>query len=353
MKKKKYRVGAVLLIVLMGGIAYFAMRSRYEVHFRKIAMDVDQKTIYIPTGSRLEDVADLLAQHHILDQQLFLRTAEQLNYTDAKVEPGKYSVSNGMKVKALIYGLKNGNQELKDVRIAFHHCRSTAEMAGRVARTIEADSSALIDYIHRPSTLLHYGLNKATVMTMFLPDTYEVGEWDTSPEEFVAFMARQFSAFWQDEKNDREAKLRQLQLNRSEVITLASIIESEQGIFQQEWKTIAGLYLNRVRKHWKLESDPTAKYCWGEELDGVQRLLNKHMKKDCPYNTYLHPGLPPGPICIPSKGAIDAVLNADRHDYFFMCARPDNSGLHRFSHTLNEHRRNARLFWKYMNERGK
>jgi len=121
---------------------------------------------------------------------------------------------------------------------------------------------------------------------------------------------------------------------------------------QKEWPIIAGLYLNRVRLNMRLQSDPTAKFCWGNELDGVQRLLDVHMQKDCPYNTYLYAGLPPGPIRIPSKKAIDAVLNAEDHDYLYMCAAPDNSGLHNFASNYNDHLKNAKLWWRFAKERG-
>jgi len=101
----------------------------------------------------------------------------------------------------------------------------------------------------------------------------------------------------------------------------------------------------------KLESDPTFKFCWGTQLDTVQRLLNEHRQIDCPYNTYLYPGIPPGPIRIPSKNAIDAILNAEQHNYLYMCAQPNSSGFHNFAETYSQHLENARKFWKYMDER--
>jgi len=129
-------------------------------------------------------------------------------------------------------------------------------------------------------------------------------------------------------------------------------LEAEQSINVSEWKTIAGLYLNRLKIGMLLQSDPTAKFCWGDELEGVTRLLRVHMQKDCPYNTYIYGGLPPGPIRMPSKKAMDAVLNYDAHNYLYMCAKPDNSGLHNFASTLSQHNANAAKWRAYAREQG-
>jgi UPF0755 protein len=194
-----------------------------------------------------------------------------------------------------------------------------------------------------------YGFNDATITTLFLSDTYEVGEWDMTAEKFVDRMADEYKKFWTPE---RKSKAEKLNLEQSEIATLASIIEAEQGINTQEWKTIAGLYLNRIRIGMLLQSDPTAKFCWGDELEGVQRLLRIHMQIDCPYNTYIYRGLPPGPNRMASKKAMDAVLNAEEHKYLYMCAKPDNSGLHNFAASYNQHLANARKFSAYMRSRG-
>jgi UPF0755 protein len=292
---KKGVIGLVVIGIL-GIVGYIFGKPMYDLHFSTIDYSGDDKVIYISTGSSLSDVADIIAEENILKKNDFQSYSEKLDFTDEKVEPGKYKVSGGMKIKELIYGLKNGNQEIKDVSITFNNCKDIYDIAGKVAPTIEADSASIADYIMNPETINKYGFKEETICAMFLPDTYEVGEWDMTAEDFVQFMADKFKEFWGDEGLGRGSKLDALNLSQSEVATVASIIEAEQGIVQQEWPTIAGLYLNRVRKGMRLESDPTAKFCWGDELDGVQRLLDVHMQRDCPYNTYLYAGLPPGPI---------------------------------------------------------
>jgi UPF0755 protein len=159
-------------------------------------------------------------------------------------------------------------------------------------------------------------------------------------------MAKEFKNFWTPE---RMAKLNKVGLTApSEAVTLASIVYSEQSKNAQEWPIIAGLYLNRIKQGIKLQSDPTFKFCWGDQLKGVQRLLAVHRDVDCPYNTYKIQGLPPGPIYLPPVGVVDAVLNATKHNYIFMCAKPDYSGTHNFTASGAEHIQNASAFQRWL-----
>jgi UPF0755 protein len=144
-------------------------------------------------------------------------------------------------------------------------------------------------------------------------------------------------------------KLKTVGLNApSEAVTLASIVYSEQSRRAEEWPVIAGLYLNRIKQGVKLQSDPTFKFCWGDQLKGVQRLLAVHRDIDCAYNTYKIKGLPPGPIYLPPVGVVEAVLNPDKNDYIFMCAKPDYSGTHNFTASGAEHAKNATAFQNWL-----
>lgn len=344
--KKLIGLGLLVGIVVVG---FVVGKPYYDLHFGTVQFSGEDKLIYVPSGSSLNDLGTILEAEDVIAQADFISYAGKLDFTDNKVEPGKYQVTNGMKVKNLIYGFKNGNQEIKDVRITFNNCKDIYEMAGKVAPDIEADSTEIVSYIMHPETMEKYGFEEQTIMALFLPDTYEVGEWDITAEEFVSHMAEEYKKFWTAERKEKAAEIG---ASQSGIATLASVIEAEQSINAVEWKTIAGLYINRFKRGIKLESDPTAKYCWGDELEGVTRILYVHLEKDCPYNTYIYPGLPPGPIRIPSKKAMDAVLNYEHHNYLFMCARPDNSGLHNFAATNAQHEANARKWRAYAAARG-
>lgn len=334
----------LLLLVVGAGTAAFIGYPKYQLHFTTANLIADNVEVYIPTGSTLSTVNNLLVENGIFESgEDFTKYASEFGLDNSNIEPGKYRFSDGQKLKYVIYGLKNGNQEVKDAKIVFTYSQNIASMVSKIHASIEADSAELVDYITSDSVIKKYGFTAETMMTLFLPDTYEVGEWDMSAAEFVAFMAKQFKAFWTPE---RLAKANKLDLSQSETATLASIVMAEQSKLEDEWPIIAGLYINRLQQGIKLESDPTFKFCWGDELNGVERLLFKHRDKDCPYNTYIYAGLPPGPIMLVSKKAIDAVLNYQKHNYIFMCAVGDGTSKHNFASNYAKHLRNAAIFRK-------
>jgi UPF0755 protein len=169
---------------------------------------------------------------------------------------------------------------------------------------------------------------------MFIPDTYEF-YWTTTAEEFANRMKLEYDKFWNTE---RRKKAEEIKLSPAEVTTLASIVQAETAK-NEEQKRIAGLYMNRLKRGQLLQADPTVKYAVGDF--SLKRILNAHLEIDSPYNTYKYAGLPPGPINFPETTAIDAVLNYEKHNYLYMCAKEDFSGYHNFAVTFDEHSRNA------------
>lgn len=152
--------------------------------------------------------------------------------------------------------------------------------------------------------------------------------------------------FWTD---DRREKARKLGLTPVEVATLASIVE-EESAKPDEYPAIARLYMNRLKKGMLLQADPTVKYATGNFA--LRRITGEHLRTPSPYNTYLHPGLPPGPLRTPSKSTIDRVLSAPAHTYLYMCAKEDFSGYHNFASDYATHTANARRYQKELNRRG-
>ena len=130
---------------------------------------------------------------------------------------------------------------------------------------------------------------------------------------------------------------------------MASIIDEETNM-GDEMATIAGVYINRIKSGMPLQADPTVKFSLGDPT--MKRILHKHLSTDSPYNTYLHKGLPPGPIRMPSARAIDAVLDYQHHNYLYFCAKPDFSGYHAFAKTYSEHLRNAAAYSKALDVAG-
>ena len=151
-------------------------------------------------------------------------------------------------------------------------------------------------------------------------------------------MRREYDRFWTSER-DRLRK--RSGLSRTEVMTLASIVYEETRR-SDEMPRVAGVYVNRLRKGIPLQADPTVKYAMQDFA--LRRILHKHLKYPSPYNTYINKGLPPSPICMPGKDAIEAVLHFEDHDYIFFCARPEFDGYHNFAKTYAEHLANARAY---------
>lgn len=312
-------------------------------------------TLLIQEDLSADSLAGFLISKGVLkEKKQFLKQVEKQGLSNEVFDAGKYVVLSGTKIPDLVHGFSRGENghgiaELK-VKVIFNRCKTIEDIGMNISKCISADSASLVDYITSPQTLSKYSFTLQQIPALFLPDEYEL-YYDTDAEEFVAFMAEQFKNFWTEE---RKSKLKNIGLSYpSQATTLASIVYSEQGKIASEWSTITRLYLNRIQKGMKLQSDPTFKFCWGSQLNGVQRLRAKHRDIDCEYNTYRINGLPPGPICIVPKKVIEAVLTPDDNNYLFMCAKPDYSGEHNFTHSDVVHVKNATEYQRWLNKEGK
>ena len=320
----------------------------YELYSRVyqpniVLPDNTEKYIYIPTSAEFHDVVKVLSENGLLiNANSFEWLAKQKKYT-SNIKAGRYKINRALNNNDLVNLLRSGKQT--PIKGTFNNLRNKEQLAGRIASQIEADSLSIINYITDTTFLNKLQLTSYNVACLFIPNTYEF-YWNTSVEGFVNRMVKEYSSFW---NSSRKKKAAAIKLNYYQVSALASIVEKEQNIKRDERPEIAGLYLNRLKKRMKLESDPTLIFALNDF--SIKRVLNKDKKVDSPYNTYKHKGLPPGPICIPSINAIDAVLNASDNKYIFMCAKEDFSGYHNFAKTYAKHLINARKYQKALNKR--
>ncbi|MCB9192484.1 MAG: endolytic transglycosylase MltG [Flavobacteriales bacterium] len=337
---KKIVAIIVVIIVCLGGVSAWELYSM--IYRSNVEFKADEKYFYIPTGSSFQEVSNALVEGGILlNQASFDWVAEQKNYK-LNVKAGRYKLERGMNNNELVNLLRSGEQE--PVMITFNNVRFKEELAGKVASYIEADSTQIISLLNDSDYANNFGFNTTTLFTLFLPNTYEFW-WNTSADEFVERMAAEYKKFWTAE---RKQKANKLGLSQSEVSILASIVQKE-TTKNDEKPTVAGVYLNRLKKGMLLQADPTLVYA-NKDFE-ARRVLNWHKEIDSPYNTYKYKGLPPGPICLPSIQSIDAVLNAKSHSYLYFCAKADGSGYHSFASTYNEHLKNAREFQRELNKR--
>lgn len=338
-KKKKSRIFRffillfIIVILLMAGAGYYL----YNLVFNPNVWTPEGKdiAIYVPTGSDYDDLKLILYKKGlVVHRKDFEWWAEQKKLPD-KVHPGKYMIKNNMNNNVLVDLLRSGDQT--PVKVVFNNLRNIYQLAGTVSRQIEADSASIASLLNDTTLLKSYGLTKETVSTLFIPNTYEF-YWNTSAKDFINRMHEEYNNFW---NSYRTSRAEAIGLTKSEVVTLASIVEKETNK-NDEKAAIAGVYMNRLKYGWRLQADPTVVYATGDF--GIRRVLNVHKKVDSPYNTYRHLGLPPGPICISSIASIDAVLNYNDDGYFYFCAKDDLSGYHVFAKTGIQHNRNAKKY---------
>jgi UPF0755 protein len=328
-------LGLVVMVILV-----YNLYSRIFV--TNVSMEAEQVLFYIPTGSGFEFVMEGLEQKGIIENRKSFRWVALKKEYDTNVKPGRYKIRNGLSNNDLVNMLRLGNQD--PVMVVFNNVRSLNHMAGKVASYFETDSANFANYLSDSELPSKYGFEMATFTSMFIPETYEFF-WTTSPEDFTERMNREYEKFWE---GGRDRKAKKLEMTRAEVVTLASIVD-EETLYNDENAKVAGVYLNRLEKGIPLQADPTLKFA----LDDFsrQRILNKDKEIDSPYNTYKFKGLPPGPITIPSVSAIDGVLDYEKHNYLFFCAKADFSGYHAFARNYSQHQKNAREYQRVLNKR--
>lgn len=334
MRRRRKSYGLLMIIIVVIGIVAVFFARNYLYISKPIIKTADGQdvSLYIPTNADYQYVKNELISLNVLkSKNAFDWLAKRSNY-DENVHPGRYILTDGMTNQQLINMLRMGYQT--PVKVVFNNMRTVEQLAGRISDQIEADSISIINEINN---------NPDVDATTFIPNTYEF-YWNTDADDFVDKMIVEHKRFWNE---TRMQKAKDIRLTPRQVSILASIVDKE-TTKTSEMPRIAGVYLNRINKRWPLQADPTLVFALGDY--NIRRVLDVHKNIDSPYNTYKFAGLPPGPICIPSIAAIDAVLNAEKHNYYYFCAKDDLSGYHVFAKNITEHNRNAEKYRKALNK---
>ncbi|MFD2585272.1 endolytic transglycosylase MltG [Pedobacter vanadiisoli] len=335
---KKVAIIVALVVILIAG--YFALNI-YRLYFAPNITE-NQKYLYIKTGSSYDDLlAEIKKKDLVKSIGTFTAAATKMNLATS-VKPGRYRLKKGMTNRTLINMIKAGNQD--PVKLKFQNIRKKENFAAYLASNLEADSLSFINVLDSTALISKYGFNQDNVYAMFIPNTYEM-YWNISPVDFFERMHKEYDKFW---NADRKQKAASLNLTPAQVYTLASIVDAE-ALYDKEMPIIAGLYLNRLNKGILLQADPTVIFANNDFT--VKRVTGKLLQVQSLYNTYKYAGLPPGPIMMPSINAIDAVLNRDKNNYIYMCAKEDFSGYHNFAETKAEHEINAKKYREALNKR--
>lgn len=318
----------IILIIL--GILVVLCALGTIVLLKSSTPNAESRRLNLSEGTTYEALCDSL------DASATFRFMANILGLDERVRPGSYIVDPHMNELSLVRKLRNGQQD--PIRLTIGKFRTPQQ---------------LNEYLN--NKLMHKDFNiQLDSFHLILPDTYEV-YWTINPEQFMQRMEDEYNRFWTTEvgpQGELRCDLLELSDNgnaRLETMILASIVDEETNN-NAEKPLIASVYINRLERGMPLQADPTVKYAVGDFT--LKRILNKHLSVESPFNTYLHTGLPPAPICLPSKASIDAVINAKETNYLYFCASDKMDGTHRFAATLAEHNRNAAAFHSALNKRG-
>jgi UPF0755 protein len=338
--KKKIILIIAAIFILAAVISYSFYRKIYHKNV------TETTSIYIPSNADFDKLVSIL-EPHLANVKSFIWVAEKKKYVN-KIRAGKFRITEGMSNDMLINHLRGGKQET--ITLTFNNQDDFNKLAGRVAIQIEADSVSLLNAMQDEAFLISNGFDRSTAIAMYIPNSYDF-YWNTDAEKFRDKMLVEYQRFWND---SRIKKAKQQNLNPLQVTVLASIVQKETAVIEER-RTVAGLYLNRLKEFWPLQADPTIifalKQVYGQDKE-YKRVLKKDLSIDSPYNTYANFGLPPGPIGMPDISSIDAVLNPEKHDYYYMCASVEKIGYHKFAKTLKEHNINAAEYQKWVSKQG-
>lgn len=338
---KRVLLATILLGILVGGVfvAHF-----YRVFFASnTAFQTPTKEVLIPSENTKVAAYDTLSRV-VKRIDLFQQAATRKGYHPI---PGRFVLENGMNNNEMINRLRVDNTPLK---LTFNNQKTLMHFAGFVGNKIEADSTAIMQAFLDADFLEENEFNTENVFSICIPNTYEFF-WNTTAIQFRDRMLLEYNRFWTPK---REAARKSLRLTRTEVIALAAIVQLE-SYRKVERPTVAGVYLNRLRKRMRLQADPTIIYVLKRRANNfdldIRRVLYADLKIKSPYNTYRNRGIPPGPIAMPDVSSIDAVLFAEKHRYLYFVADPDRTGYHLFATNLAQHNKNKKRYTSWLRQK--
>ena len=341
---KKILLTVVLLgLVGMAGFSYYVYQNIFTPN---TGFNNPQAHVFIPTGATFKMVQEELSPL-LKDLNTFVTVAQRKGYS-SNIKAGHFIIKKGSNNNEIINSIRSGNIP---VTIKFNNQERLEDLAGHLAKQIELDSASLLNAMLDVDFLKASGFTQDTALGMYIANSYEV-YWNTSPKAFCQKMLKQYNAFW---NTSRVAKAKAISLSKDQVMALAAIVQKETAMIQER-PTVAGLYLNRLKKGMLLQADPTVIFAKKKTENNfkqvIKRVLFKDLKIASPYNTYRYSGVPPGPITMPDVSAIDGVLNYKKHDFYFMVADVENFGYHKFAKTLSAHNRNKKQYVNWINKQG-
>ena len=340
MSKKKLVILIVGLILLFGAIGVFCI---YQSLFAPCTTNSQPNYLYIDRDDNVDSLYVKLQDAGKIKQMAGFNLLAKYQHFGEHLHTGRYEIVSGKRMIDLYRQLSRGQQD--PVKLTVPSTRTVGQLIKTLDKQLMVDSTEISNQLFENDYYKALGFDEFTLPAFFIPNTYEV-YWNTSAESLLKRLKQEYDRYWNEQ---RRKKAESQGLTPLEVAALASIVDEETAK-NEEKPIVAGLYLNRLHRGMLLQADPTVKYALNDPT--LKRILFAHLEVDSPYNTYLHEGLPPGPIRVASMQAMESVLNPTQHNYLYMCAKEDFSGYHNFAVTNAQHAANARRYQQALNQRG-
>ena len=322
-----------LLAGISSAIALIALGFVYFVFWMPNDYGPQGVVVTIPRGASFRAAVDSLEQSGAIRSGWAFRVAGRVMGYTRSIKVGKYLFHARLSNSGILQDLNEGKSRMI-ISVTIPEGWRIETIARKFSHELGIEAEKFLQHCNDSLFLRQHGIEARHIEGYLMPETYNF-YWQTDEQEIVERMIQGFKGFYVDSLAERAKKLN---LTENEVLTLASIVEGESGI-DEERPIIAGVYWNRLKKKMKLEADPTIQYAIA---NGPRRLFNADLKFQSPYNTYLHYGLPPGPINNPGKQAILAALYPEQHQYLYFVAT--GVGGHRFSKNYSEHQKAVGTF---------
>lgn len=338
---KKWLIGGGVTLAVLVIVAAIMIGPSATSKFHSEDKNVNEVMIHLRKGSSLEEVRDSLAK--ATNEEFANDVVKLLKYsrTDLSKRQGAFLIKDGESAYSVARHLRSG--AANEVKVTINNLRTKEDLAARLSKTLMRPKEEFLAAFNDEELCKSVGMTTDNVTGLFLADTYQF-LWDVEPAKLLQHMKKFSDQFWNAE---RKAKAEKLGLTPNEIVALAAIVEGEVMKNDEKGK-VARLYMNRLKQHMKLQADPTVKFAL-KKFNAIQITYDDLAVKS-PWNTYYVEGLPPGPICMPEKSTIDAVLNAPEHNYIYMCAKDDLSGYHNFAENYAQHEANADKYHNALRE---
>jgi len=320
--------------MILGGVLLIA----FIIFWMPNTFDGD-RFIKISKGENFRQVTDSLEKAGILRSRLTFEVAGRLLGSTRKMQIGKYRFKSGTSNQSIIDNIQYG-RTIETITVTIPEGLRATSQARMFAKNLGIDSAKFIEYVNDPEFAESLGVQSSSLLGYLMPKTYKF-YWQTDEKDLVRELVNEF---WKEFNDTMKAQATRRKMSVHEIVTLASIIELETRI-DSERSLIAGVYINRLKRHMRLQADPTVQFALSGE---PHRLHYSDLLVESPYNTYRNYGLPPGPINNPGKQSILAALYPSRHRYLYFVATGE--GGHRFTQNFEMHKRAIEQYRKTREE---